>query len=111
MNLDEILEQYKLLTVWHKAVKIMAAVLLAAMIGFIVWGLFIPGLRTMLIVVGCVFGACGVCLYIVVHRLYNKTGLVIGEYLVKFQGMSESEIEALLREKRLSLPGFSGKAK
>lgn len=108
MDLDEILEQYKALMIWHKYVKIIAAVLLAVMIGFIAWGIFSDFLKSILIISGAVFGIGGVVLYLAVHRLYIRTGSTVVDFL-KAAGMSDSEIGALVREKSIELPGYSNK--
>ncbi len=103
MNLDEILDQYKVLMVWHKYVKILAAVLLAVMIGFIIWGILYIDLRPMLIITGVVFGVCGAALYIAVHRLCIKTGRTLVGYL-KTLGMSEKEMADLSAKHKIEFP-------
>lgn len=103
MNLEEIIDQYKALTIWHKYVKIAAAVLLAVMVGFVTWGIFNADLRIMLIVTGVVFGACGTGLYLAVHRLYIKTGVTFVDYL-RASGMSDREIADLSAKYAVSFP-------
>lgn len=103
MSLDEILEQYKALMVWHKYVKITAAVLLAVMVGFIVWGIFSADLRLILIITGFVFGVCGTALYLAVHRLFIKTGVTLVNYL-KASGMSDREIDDLSAKNKITFP-------
>lgn len=107
MNLDEILEQYKTMMLWHKYIIILAAVLLAAMVGAVVWGIFTAELRILLIITGVVFGACGVALYLIVHRLYIKTGTALAAYLRALE-KSDAEIEEIVRDNGIALPGFSG---
>lgn len=95
MDLDELLEQFKLLKFWHKCVTITAAVLLAVMLGLIVWGIAAEEIRILLIVSGLILGVCGAGLYITVHILFNKTKKVFKEYF-EVSKMSESEIRSLL---------------
>lgn len=97
-ELDELLDQYKVLEVWHKMVKITAVVLLAVMVGFILWGVFVsdfPDLRLLLIIAGVVFGVGGAGLFFVVNRLYNNARTVFGDYF-NASGMSEDEVRELL---------------
>ena len=95
MDLDELLEQFKMLTVWHKGVTITAAALLAVMIGFVIWGITAEEIRTLLIVAGSILGVCGAGLFVTVHLLYNKTKKVFTDYF-KASKMSEEEIRSLL---------------
>lgn len=95
MDLDELLEQFKMLTIWHKGVTITAAALLAVMAGFIVWGIAAEEIRILLIVAGVILGICGAGLYLTVHILFNKTKKVFGEYF-RASKMSEEEIRSLL---------------
>lgn len=95
MDLDELLEQFKMLTIWHKGVAFVAAGLLAVMLGLIVWGITAEEIRTLLIVSGVILGVCGAGLYLTVHILFNKTKKVFKEYF-EASGMSESEIRSLL---------------
>ena len=95
MDLDELLEQYKALAVWHTGVAVTAAVLLALMLGLIVWAIAAAEIRILLIVSGLIIGACGAGLYLTVHILFNKTKKVFKEYF-EASKMSESEIKSLL---------------
>lgn len=100
MDQDELLDQYKVLEVWHKMAAVTAVVLLAAMVGLIMWGVFVPDmpdLRLILIIAGVVLGACGVVLFLVVHRLYNNAGRVFRDYF-NASGMSEDEVRELLNK-------------
>lgn len=106
MSLEEILEQYKVLVIWHKYVKVTAAVLLAVMVGFVAWGIFNAELRLLLIITGVVLGGCGAGLYLVVHRLYIKTGKAVLEYL-RYSGMSEREIAEITVKYQITLPEFN----
>lgn len=95
MDPDELLEQFKNLAVWRKGVMIMSGIMLAAMIGMIVFGIIAVEIRTLLIVTGVIFGLCGIGLYIVIHILFNKTKNVFREYF-KASHMTESEVRSLL---------------
>lgn len=95
MDLDELLEQFKMLTIWHKCVAVTAVVLLAVMLGLIIWGIAAVEIRVLLIVSGLILGVCGAGLYLTVHILFNKTKKVFREYF-KASQMSEEEIRILL---------------
>lgn len=95
MDLDELLEQFKTLTVWRKGVIVIAAILLAAMLGLIVFAVAAEELRTLLIIAGVLLGICGAGLYLTVRILFNKTKKVFKEYF-EASKMSESEIRSLL---------------
>lgn len=98
MDPDELLDQYNLLEAWNKMAAVAAVVLLTAMSGLIMWGVFVPDtpdLRLILIFAGVVFGACGTVLFLVVHRLYNNARTVFRDYF-SASGMSEGEVRELL---------------
>lgn len=95
MDLDELLEQFKMLLIWHKGVTVTMGILLAGMVVMIVFGIMAEEIRTLLIVSGVIFGICGVGLYLIVHTLLGKTKKVFVDYFAASQ-MSESEIRSLL---------------
>lgn len=109
MSLEEILEQYKVLVTWHKYVRVIAVILLAVMVGFVVWGIFNPELRLILIITGAVFGVCGAGLYFAVHGMYIKTGKTVLEYL-RYSGKSESDIIDLTVKYQITLPDINTKS-
>lgn len=100
MDLDELLEQFKVLTVWRKSVTVIAAVFLAVMAGFIAWGIAAEEMRLLLIAAGLVLGVCGAGSYLVVRSLFNKTKKVFKDYF-KASKMSEEEIRSLLDKHKI----------
>lgn len=99
---DEVIENYKILRLWHHSTCVISAFMVCCMIGAVVWGIIDSGLRFVLIPAGTVLGVCGIVLFIVVHRLFIKTSATVLDYFKTVCKMSESEI--LEKAKELKIP-------
>ncbi len=101
-TIEDVLEQYKILRTWHKTAYIAAIVMICCMIGFVAWGIFFAELRLLLISFGIVLGVCGAVLYVMMHRIYVKTGAAILDYF-KASGMSEQDLMKKAEELRIKI--------
>lgn len=101
-TIDDVLEQYGILRTWHKTAYIAAIVMICCMIGFVVWGILFAELRLLLISFGIVLGVCGAVLYVMMHRIYVKTGAAIMDYF-KASGMSETDLRKKAQELKIKV--------
>lgn len=105
IDFDELIENYKGLMFVHKCITITAVVMLAAMIGMVIWGVLFESLRWLLIGVGVVIGIGGVALYLSINNMYVKTGNSFIDFFRR-SGMSDDKISEFITEKGITLPGF-----
>ena len=98
---DEVIENYKLLRLWHIAACFISAFLMCLMIGAVIWGIFFPEMRLILISVGILMGICGAGLYAVVHRTYIKTSAAVLDFFKIVSKMSDAEILEKARELKI----------
>ena len=103
ITIQEALENYKILRIWHKAVCVISALLLCGMIGFVIWGIFYADLRWILIVFGIVIGICGIVLYLTVRSTCLKAGSLILDYFRVSEKMSEDRLLEKARELKISI--------
>lgn len=102
VTIEDVVEQYKLLRTWHKITCVIAAVLMVCMVGFTVWGILYAPLRWLLISFGIVMGICGAVMYVMIHRIYIKTGAAILNYF-RTSGMNELELLEKARELNIKI--------
>ena len=101
ITMDEVIENFKVLRLWHASACFIAVSLICCMIGTVVWGIFNFELRWLMISAGAVLGICGIVLYIVIHRTYIKTSSTILDYFRAAAKMSETEILEKARELKI----------
>lgn len=101
-TIDDVLEQYGILRTWHKTAYIAAIVMICCMVGFTVWGILFAELRLLLISFGIVMGVCGIILYVMMHRIYVKTGAAIMDYY-RASGMSETDLRKKAQELKIKV--------
>lgn len=103
-TIDEVLEQYGTLRTWHKTICVISALLVLCMIGFVTWGILYEDLRVLLIVFGVIMGVCGVVLFVMMHRIFLKTGAAILDYF-RATKMSEDDVLKKAQELKIPVPG------
>lgn len=105
--IDDVLEQYGILRIWHKTALAAAIVMLCCMIGLVVWGILFEPLRGILIAFGVVMGVCGAALYLAMHKVFFKTSAAILDCF-RASGMTELEILQKARDYKITIPKNAG---
>lgn len=100
-TIEDVLEQFGILRVWHKTAYIISAILAACMAGFVIWGIMFEPMRWLLIVFGIVMGICGAVLFISMRNTYIKTGTAILDY---FRSTGLAEEDVLKKAAELKIP-------
>ena len=101
ITIDEVIENYKVLRLWHNAVCFISAFMICCMIGAVIWGIFNSELRFILRSAGIVPGICGAALFLVVHKLLIKTSYAVLDFFKTICKMPDSEVLEKARELKI----------
>ena len=106
---DEVIENYTILRFWHNSTCFISAFMVCCMTAAVIWGIFNPELRFVLISAGAVLGLCGIVLFIVVHRLFIKTSKTMLDYFRSVCKMPDVEILEKAKELKIPKKAFNAK--
>ena len=101
ITLEEVVENYGVLRLWYFFSCGISIFLICCMIGAVVWGIFYPELRWIIISAGIIMGICGAVVFIVVRRTYIKTSSTVLDYFKVACKMSDDEIREKAKELKI----------